>query len=807
MAKLARTIKSGAKENILQEVCKSLSLLTEEEEDRQFLGRNLDVLIDVIAPAPDSIKISIIQIITNLFKSDAVVSDILRSAALVPALIPLLVSPSKAVQESSSALLLLLSRYPIKKPSALLPLCLPNLIRCTASPSLVAAHTALQAIESFLSDQENVVGLGRLESQDVTLLISGLAREEIEILGPLTSIFLILSYNDTSRADVAGREEALTKCLLEGLFKSKGASQYPEIVERSLESLANFCVLGLPQLQMCRVGLLALLIDAFQCGDLPPATTRSVVRTLSYCTQFPYVVKDLGHCAKGLCGVLAVNTEEDILERAASALADLARMDINAEFIGDHGGVTSMENILVTTESLPVTYQLLRAMANVCFEPKAEATVGERGVRKLTQLIGFSYPIEVRREAARALQNISLNSKNLAHIDLALLDASLKDGDAEVTGMIAQVVRNILSASASEEISSDLRKRSHEIFVTLFDYVKHDVDFVAENVLWALSYVAADGLRDVIGLGGIPMFVSSVMSKNSVIGEYCAAIVDNILMGGGDASDLWSHIVWDRFIQSFSVQNVKILEKLSSCICSCARLAARDDQKAKVVSALKIVCPLLRFPNQSIHHSLSEAMILAARDKDGSIPIADVGGLLSNLSASSETCKVKQTGEWKVSVGGVSSATSLTLSASASPSVVFQFDQEGQVRGEKRGRKVCQSYFGIFLTVFSAQMLFIRSLPSIHPLSLSFTHTHIGTHGTRRLSLVVCVRRTKDHLCGDQSRRSGGRKCVTASRLFHRRSEKTSGQNTPRRWSLGTNLWQRRRSDGQGVPTPPVGDR
>ena len=667
----------------MTEVCKALALLTEEEEDRQFLGRQLDVLIDVLAPAPDAIKITIVQIITNLFQSEAVVQDILRNGNLFPALIPLLVSPNKSVQESISSFLLLLSRYDVKKLDIQLPNGLVNLIKCATSPSPLAVETALLTLESFLSNVSNVVALGRLESPDITTLISVLGREEVQILTPLTSIFLILSYNDTSRADVAGREEALTQSLLEGLYKSRGSAD-ATIVERSLEAMANFSVLGLPQLQLCRHGILSKLVDSFLTGEIPSACLRSVVRIISYCSQFPYVVKDLGHCAKGLCGVIASAQEEDILERAASALADLARMDVNAEFIGDTGGVTSMEKVLCMTQSLPLAYQLLRAIANVCFESKEEGSIGQSGVRRLTELIATSFPIEVRREAARALQNVSLHRKNLPFIDLALLDASLKDEDVEVTGMIAQVVRNILNAAAANEIDASIRTRDHAIFGTLFDFVKHDVDFVAENVLWALSHVGGDGLSSLVSLGAIPMCVSSIMSKNALIGEHSASIVDNVLLsgvsGGVDCSDIFSHMVWDRFTLSFSVQNVRILEKLASCMSSCARIAVRDDHKAKVASALKIVSPLLRFPNQSVHRSLSEAVILASRDKDGMIPVSDVGSLLSLLSSSGDACKMKQSGEWKVQAPAVASP-SFSLSPTPSASLTFQFDQDEQVRG------------------------------------------------------------------------------------------------------------------------------
>jgi hypothetical protein len=79
-------------------------------------------------------------------------------------------------------------------------------------------------------------------------------------------------------------------------------------------------------------------------------------------------------------------------------------------------------------------------------------------------------------------------------------------------------------------------------------------------------------------------------------------------------------------------------------------------------------------------------MILASRDKDGTIPVSDVGSLLSLLSSSGDVCKMKQSGVWKVNTSNEAAAT-FTLAPASSSTLAFQFDHDDQVGRRKRERE------------------------------------------------------------------------------------------------------------------------
>ena len=159
--------------------------------------------------------ILLVDLFMKLVLSMSVLDDVLRQPQLVPTLVNHLVSPNKGVQESSSKMVLFLSTSEVKKPAIQEGNGFINLISCSCSESLEAAETALKALESFLSFEENQDALGQLETVDITKLISVLSKEEETILSVGVSIFLIQSRNERAKRAMAAREEKLTQSLLE----------------------------------------------------------------------------------------------------------------------------------------------------------------------------------------------------------------------------------------------------------------------------------------------------------------------------------------------------------------------------------------------------------------------------------------------------------------------------------------------------------------------------------------------------------------------------------------------------------------
>ena len=71
-------------------------------------------------------------------------------------------------------------------------------------------------------------------------------------------------------------------------------------------------------------------------------------------------------------------------------------------------------------------------------------------------------------------------------------------------------------------------------------------------------------------------------------------------------------------------------------------------------------------------------MVLAARDKGGSIPISDVAGLVTLMAhISLNQVKVSQKGKWQINVG--KDNTSVSLSAAPNSSINLVFDTEQSV--------------------------------------------------------------------------------------------------------------------------------
>ena len=149
------------------------------------------------------------------------------------------------------------------------------------------------------------------------MLISVLGREDTQILTPLTSIFLILSYNDTSRAEVAGREETLTQSLLEGLFKARGSSD-AVIVEKALEALANFSVLGLPQQGADRASERAAYERALAL-DASLSEAHLALGTLLADPATPAALRDPARARTHLERFVALVTERDVAGRKQAA--------------------------------------------------------------------------------------------------------------------------------------------------------------------------------------------------------------------------------------------------------------------------------------------------------------------------------------------------------------------------------------------------------------------------------------------------------------------------------------------------------
>eukprot|EP00008_Paramoeba_atlantica_P013150 CAMPEP_0201476268 /NCGR_PEP_ID=MMETSP0151_2-20130828/1503_1 /ASSEMBLY_ACC=CAM_ASM_000257 /TAXON_ID=200890 /ORGANISM="Paramoeba atlantica, Strain 621/1 / CCAP 1560/9" /LENGTH=1405 /DNA_ID=CAMNT_0047856583 /DNA_START=104 /DNA_END=4321 /DNA_ORIENTATION=- len=688
--KIAKVFKGRAQDPLLKDVCTTLVLLAEDEENRIQVGKQLDVFVEVLGTTPDSAKILLMDLLMKLVESQEVLDDLLLHPQLVPAVIALLVSPNKAVQESLSAFLLFLSTHEVKKRDIQLPNGFINLISCACSDSPKAAETALKALESFLSNEENQYALGQLDTAHILRLISVLSKEVEEILSVAVSIFLIQSQNEHAKIGMGAREEELTQSLLEGLFRAC-SSPCSSISERAFVALANFSTLGLPQLQLCRQQHLSKIVGSFVAGEVTPQNNYSVVRIISYCSGFPLVVKEMGHCVKALCRLLEGGIAE-IQERAASAIADFALSENFAEIVGESDGVAALTKILIPSQWDQLTVQALRAIANICFEAKYEP-LSNPYLRIYAQLTHPSRPLAIRREAGRTLKNCTSTRRvELGQLELAQFVDVLKDGDKEVKACVCLAIANIFGASASEIIPKNVCENVNpQLLTALLDCVKaaagkpkesrEEDDEVLEHALFALTFVRGSGLEAVAKGVGIGFCVNLLESPNTYIGEQAASILENILSAGIPHAALYSDRIWEKFTTSFVSGSVKMMEKLCSTLQHCARQASTPDQRLKLNVALKTLNPLLGFPVQVIRKHVSEALIVASKDqKDGTIMLNDVGGVVSLMSfLTMGGVQIGQSGEWKIELEGAGGGFKL-VPCKPGTNIRFTFDNEDQAR-------------------------------------------------------------------------------------------------------------------------------
>mmetsp|Transcript_29513 Transcript_29513/g.82444 ORF Transcript_29513/g.82444 Transcript_29513/m.82444 type:complete len:1441 (+) Transcript_29513:70-4392(+) len=662
--KLAHTLTGErAKEPLLKDVCKALLMLCQDAESRVTVGKQLDVFVEALGTVPNPVKPIVVSVIIASMESEEVLQDVIAHQQVIPRLITLLVSPSKEVQEAVSKLLLLLSQHDVKKLEIQNDFGLNNLIACSCSPSPLAAETALRALESFLSHQDNVEALGKLEMAEVTQLITTLEKEESQILAPSSSIFLILSKNDMSRFSIGARAEGLTRALLEGLYHARHAEEQAT-TERALEAMANFATTNLVQLVLCRGPILAKLVEELGTDSFPPSTLRSVVTIVASCSSYPNVVKELGSGVVPLAGLLK-SEDEKIQENAASAIADLCHSDVNCNVAADNQAVKLLATALCGTDTVSLQLQLLRALANICHDAKKELQA-QSAISKIVRLVSTSKSREIVHASALALQNLSSQKDTLEAIELPRLSEVLVTStDAWVRATIAVVIRNVLHLSRERVLPVMLCESSPETVRGLVQAASDGSCVrLTENSLWALSYVSGAGLEVIGEAGGLPLCVKVLAENKSFpAGEYAATILENCLRSGVDKSTLFADEAWDNFIQGLAIENVKTLEKLASALASCARSIGSPAEKAKLVRALRRTSPLLKFPNIQIHKAIAEAMILAAKDANGDIVLADVGGLQGMLSLlEADGCKGTQLGTWALTTNNAQGVIELKVS-------------------------------------------------------------------------------------------------------------------------------------------------
>lgn len=637
----------SAKEPLLKDVCVSLEMLCEDDESRVTVGQQLDLFVSAMITVPDSVKVKIVQIVIAAMESPEVLESVVKHPQLMANTISLLVSSNKEVQESVSQLLLLLSKHEVKKKEILENNGLINLITCACSPSVVAAETALRALESFLMSTDNVVALGNLETEELTKLISTLDKEEPQILAPASSIFLIVSRNDLANLAVAARTVPVTKILLEGLFHAR-TSPDQSTLEMSLAALANFSAISLVQLQLCRSTILSKILEELSAGNFPASTHLSIVTIISNCSTYPCVVKDLGHGVVPLCNLLD-SDNEDICEHAAMSIGDFCRVDANCELVAENKGFVALTRCLLKTKTIHLQIQLLRALGNAAHDPKFEVHAVD-AVPAMVELCSEEDE-NLAQWAVIALRNACTTKETLSKVDVEKLSSVLLSSkNDDVRAKISLVLRNVFAASADQTISPEKCKKSPEAFKALTLTANAASGPLLENSLWALTFVSGEGIQVIVDAGILPVCTNKLSTMESFpTGEYASQILANCCNSDVDLSSLFEDEAWKNFSYSFTCLSPKILEKLSCAIAFCARRAKTPEQREKLIGALKKVSPLLKFPNINIHKAMSDAMILSAQSGEGVINIPNVGGLSALLSLLNvDGAEFKQAGDWQI---------------------------------------------------------------------------------------------------------------------------------------------------------------
>jgi hypothetical protein len=109
---------------------------------------------------------------------------------------------------------------------------------------------------------------------------------------------------------------------------------------------------------------------------------------------------------------------------------------------------------VISNEIIPLSSQVLRAVANVCFEAKYEA-LSNPFLRTYAELTHPSKPLPIRREASRALRNCTAHRRHeLGQLDLAQFVPTLTQGgdDMEVKANVTMVIANVFGAATMDMV-------------------------------------------------------------------------------------------------------------------------------------------------------------------------------------------------------------------------------------------------------------------------------------------------------------------------------------------------------------------
>ena len=114
-----------------------------------------------------------------------------------------------------------------------------------------------------------------------------------------------------------------------------------------------------------------------------------------------------------------------------------------ADLVGEIDGVSTLTRMVTSSRDDQLTVQILRAVANVCYEPKYEG-LSNPHLRIYANLTLPSHPLIIRREAARTLKNCTVTRRSeLGQLDLAQFNSVLQDEDLDVKASVAFVIANV----------------------------------------------------------------------------------------------------------------------------------------------------------------------------------------------------------------------------------------------------------------------------------------------------------------------------------------------------------------------------